>query len=166
MEQAIVGKATFSISKNGPEILVNGKLYRMELLERHQDEYIFLANGKKVRIMASDDGVAHDKRWDIWVNGRKYPVQLRDKLDMMLDKMGMNNAAAQSVKEVKAPMPGLVIDIMVAEGAVVKKEEPLLILEAMKMENVIKSPGEGVVKLIKVAKNKAVEKNDILITFE
>jgi acetyl/propionyl-CoA carboxylase alpha subunit len=166
MEQAIVGKTTFQISASGSQVSVNGKVYRMELLEKYPDEYVFLANGKKVRIIAGDDGVAHDKKWDIWVNGRKYPVQLRDNLDVLLHKMGMNNSAGQSVKELKAPMPGLVLDIMVEVGSTVKKDEPLLILEAMKMENVIKSPGDGVVKQVKAIKGKAVEKNDILITFE
>jgi biotin carboxyl carrier protein len=166
MQQAIVGGATFSIAHEGALVTVNGKSYKLELLERKRDEYVFLANGKKVRIMADDDGQALDKRWDIWVNGRKYSVQLRDKLDVLLDQMGMNKVSEQAVKELKAPMPGLVFDIKVKEGDEVKKDDPLLILEAMKMENIIKSPGNGVVKQIKVEKGKAVEKNDLLIVFE
>jgi biotin carboxyl carrier protein len=95
----------------------------------------------------------------------KYEVKLKDKFDLLLEKMGFNNSAILEVKDIKAPMPGLIIDIKVEEGIVVKKGDPLIILEAMKMENIIKSPGEGVVKKIQVKKGDSVEKNQILIQF-
>jgi biotin carboxyl carrier protein len=63
-------------------------------------------------------------------------------------------------------MPGLVISILVEEGQEVQKGDSLLILEAMKMENVIKAAGKGVVKSIKVQQKNAVEKNQILIEME
>jgi biotin carboxyl carrier protein len=60
-------------------------------------------------------------------------------------------------------MPGLVVNILVAEGDTIAKGDALLVLEAMKMENIIKSPGEGVVKKININKGQAVEKNQVLI---
>jgi biotin carboxyl carrier protein len=63
-------------------------------------------------------------------------------------------------------MPGMVLSVSVAEGQQVQKGDPLLVLEAMKMENVIKSPGEGTVKSIAVKAGAAVEKNALLIRFE
>jgi biotin carboxyl carrier protein len=62
-------------------------------------------------------------------------------------------------------MPGLILDIKVAPGDLVKKGDVVVILEAMKMENSIKSPGDGVVKDIKVALKQSVEKNQVLIQF-
>jgi biotin carboxyl carrier protein len=62
-------------------------------------------------------------------------------------------------------MPGLIVDIKVEAGQEVKKGDPILILEAMKMENIIKSPGDGVVKAIKVNPRDNVEKNQVLIQF-
>jgi biotin carboxyl carrier protein len=63
-------------------------------------------------------------------------------------------------------MPGLVLNIMAEEGQSVEKDTPLIILEAMKMENVIKSPAQGVVKKINAIKGQAVEKNAVLIEFQ
>jgi biotin carboxyl carrier protein len=71
-----------------------------------------------------------------------------------------------SVSEIKAPMPGLVLNIMVQEGDEVKKGDNLMILEAMKMENSIKSPIDGTVKNLKVATGDKLEKNQVMITFK
>ena len=65
--------------------------------------------------------------------------------------------------EIHAPMPGLVLEINVSEGQEVEKGDPLLILEAMKMENVIKAPGNGIIKKIHVEKGNPVEKNELLV---
>jgi len=77
----------------------------------------------------------------------------------------MNASVAGSLKEIKAPMPGLILDLKVAPGDQVQKGDVLLILEAMKMENSIKSPGDGVVKEVKVSLKQSVEKNQVLIQF-
>jgi biotin carboxyl carrier protein len=62
-------------------------------------------------------------------------------------------------------MPGLILSVAVAEGQEVKKGDPLLILEAMKMENVIKAPADATVKVIKVRKGDSVDKNQVLVLF-
>jgi acetyl/propionyl-CoA carboxylase alpha subunit len=100
------------------------------------------------------------------VNGRVYTITIKDRFDDLLKSLGMENAGVKKVKDVKAPMPGLVLDIMAAAGQTVQKDSPLLILEAMKMENVIKSPAEGVIKKVTAVKGTAVEKNAVLIEFE
>lgn len=99
------------------------------------------------------------------VNGNKYQLNVKDKYDELLKTLGLDNLNSNKVNEIKAPMPGLVLDIRVAEGATVKKGDPILVLEAMKMENIIKSPTDGVVKKINVKKGVAVEKNQVLIHF-
>ena len=77
----------------------------------------------------------------------------------------MDALASKKVNEVKAPMPGMVLNILVQEGAEVKKGDALLVLEAMKMENIIKSPCDGTVKRVAATKGTAVEKNQLLIQF-
>ena len=78
----------------------------------------------------------------------------------------MDNLLVTKVSDLKAPMPGLVLSIDVEVGKEVKKGDALLILEAMKMENVIKSPTDGVIKSIAVKTSQAVEKNQLLLNFE
>jgi biotin carboxyl carrier protein len=71
----------------------------------------------------------------------------------------------KKINEIKAPMPGLVLRIPINEGDSVSKGEGLLVLEAMKMENIIKSPGDVVVSKILVKPGQAVEKNQLLVSF-
>lgn len=106
------------------------------------------------------------KELAIRVNGSRYDVRLADTYDQLVRKLGLAVGSAQVVKDIKAPMPGLVLQINVKPGDAVEKDSPLLILEAMKMENVLKAPGSGTVKKVAVNKGQAVEKNQLLIEME
>jgi biotin carboxyl carrier protein len=86
-------------------------------------------------------------------------------MDLLLAKLGIEHSAESAVKDVKAPMPGLIIDIALEAGQEVKKGDTLLILEAMKMENVIKCPADGIVSKVHIKKGESVEKNQILVEF-
>ena len=101
----------------------------------------------------------------IKVNGTIYNVAAKDQYDLLLDKLGMSNLNNAKVSEVKAPMPGMVLKVFVKEGAEVKKGENLFVLEAMKMENIIKSPADVTVKTIKIKPGDKVEKGQVLIVF-
>lgn len=105
------------------------------------------------------------KTVELKINGRHHHLTLKDRFDLLLDKMGMSQANVQAINEVKAPMPGLIVAIKVEPGQEVKKGDPLLILEAMKMENILKSPGDGQIKSIQVNLRDNVEKNQVLILF-
>ena len=63
-------------------------------------------------------------------------------------------------------MPGLILEILVTKSVIVKKGDPIIILEAMKMENILTSPKDGVIKNIEVKTQQTVEKNNVLIRFE
>ncbi len=108
----------------------------------------------------------HSKRLTVSVNGRHFDLSLADRYDQIVTQLGFATTAVIDNKEITAPMPGLILDIMVAEGEDVKSGTPLLILEAMKMENVLKSTGEGTIKTIKVTKGQAVDKRQLLIELE
>lgn len=109
--------------------------------------------------------VKAEKRSVIKVNGTRYNVAVEDQYDLLLKQLGLDNMRTSKVQEIKAPMPGLVLNVMVQEGQEVNKGDNLLVLEAMKMENIIKSPSSGMVKKILVSKGMKVEKNEILIQF-
>ena len=106
-----------------------------------------------------------EKSFVIRVNGNKYTVQLKDKYDELLKELGMEMGSSAKVKELKAPMPGLVVDVRVKEGDEVKKGDALVVLQAMKMENILKCPADLVVKKIHVKKDATIEKNQLLISF-
>ena len=78
----------------------------------------------------------------------------------------MANLGGSKASKLKAPMPGKVLEVMVEVGQEVAKGEGLLILEAMKMENVLKAEDGGIVKSVNVSVGEAVEKNNVLIEFE
>ncbi|MFZ1616957.1 MAG: biotin/lipoyl-containing protein [Flavobacteriales bacterium] len=100
------------------------------------------------------------------IGGGTYTVALEDERTRLVQSLGLDKAKGTVVKELKAPMPGLVLKVLVKEGDAVKKNDPLLILEAMKMENVIKSTGDAVVKKIHALERSAVEKGQLLLSFE
>ena len=124
-----------------------------------------LKNNKAYRatLIAADH--AH-KTFSIEVNGSRYEVRIADRYDQLVEQLGLSTASAQRINDVKAPMPGLVLGIEVEAGQRVEKGQGLLILEAMKMENVIISPRKGVIKKVEVKQGEAVEKKRILLTFE
>lgn len=105
------------------------------------------------------------KSFSFRINGVDYTVGLKDKFDLLLEKMGLNSSVVGKVNLIKAPMPGLIIDLRVKEGDTVSAGDPLFILEAMKMENIITATGEGIVKAVHIKKGDSVEKNQVLIEF-
>lgn len=100
------------------------------------------------------------------INGELIDVELKDKFDLLLEKLGMAHLTNKKVNEIKAPMPGSILNVMVKEGETVSKDQPLVILEAMKMENVIKSPIDGEILKVHIQTGENVEKNHKMIEFK
>ena len=137
-----------------------------DIIELGDNQYhIILPDHRSFRaILLRSDLVA--KTFTFEVNGEQFVVNLKDKMDVLLEKMGISTAASNKIKDIKAPMPGLVLELKVAVGDALSKGDPVLILEAMKMENVLKAAGEGTVKSIDIKQGDAVEKGEILIHLE
>ena len=106
-----------------------------------------------------------EKTASIKVNGHTYSIAIKDRFDDLLHQLGLDNLQSSKVAELKAPMPGLVLSVLVKEGDEVKKGDNLFVLEAMKMENIIKSPADVTIKSIKIKPSDKVEKNQVLIQF-
>lgn len=107
-----------------------------------------------------------DKSVTLLHQSKKYTFKITEPLDELLKSMGLENALTPKISEIKAPMPGLVLDILVQPGDLVKKGDKILILEAMKMENAIKSPVDAVISEIHIQKGTAVDKNQSLVVFQ
>ncbi len=108
---------------------------------------------------------AADKTFHIKVNNNIYKVQVKDKFDVLLKELGLDVANSKKVTDLKAPMPGLVVEVAIEEGQEVKQGEKLIVLEAMKMENILKAPIDVTIKKVNVKKGNTVEKNEVLIIF-
>lgn len=160
-EVSLQGK-TYNVEKAGDTLLLNGQSIEHDTiwLDKHRMHLLINGKGYKVELLRSEgNGMI------IQVNGARFELQLRSELDLMLGKMGINISAAEKINELKAPMPGLVLRIMVEAGQEVQKGDPLLVLESMKMENVLKSPGPGIVDKIHATVGKTVEKGAVLLHF-
>ena len=91
---------------------------------------------------------------------------MKNETDLLLERLGMNTSSKKEVKELKAPMPGLVLEVLVEVGQEIEEGDALIVLEAMKMENILKAPSKAKIKSIEVDKGQALDKNAILIKFE
>ncbi len=100
------------------------------------------------------------------LNGSRYPVRIQSNLDLLIEDMGLNILEKKDAGDIYSPMPGLVIEVMVSEGDHVEEGQPLMILEAMKMENIIKSNGNGIVEKIEISQGQTIEKAQILISIK
>ncbi|AJA68130.1 biotin carboxyl carrier protein of oxaloacetate decarboxylase [Myroides odoratimimus] len=107
-----------------------------------------------------------DKNYTVNVNGNNYSVNIQTELDKLINQLGFSLNSTKQVNSIKAPMPGLILDILVTVGQEVAENDNLLILEAMKMENNLSSPRAGIIKSINVTKGATVDKGLVLIEFE
>ncbi|MGJ8593567.1 MAG: acetyl-CoA carboxylase biotin carboxyl carrier protein subunit [Aquaticitalea sp.] len=107
-----------------------------------------------------------EKKYTIKINNNSYIVDIHNDLDELIKSLGFEVGASKKVNDIKAPMPGLILEMSITIGQEVKENDTILILEAMKMENVLTSPRDGVIKSIAANKGDAVEKNQLLVEFE
>jgi len=149
---------------NGLKGTINGNSFLIDLLESGKDKFHLLYQNRSININVIS--VADDRKSaQLQLNGKTLEVSLQDSFDLLLKNLGISAGQAKKVNEIKAPMPGLVLRLEASEGALIKKGEALLVLEAMKMENIIKAPEDVTVGRIHVEKGQAVEKNQLLISF-
>lgn len=107
-----------------------------------------------------------EKRYGLKVNGIKVNLKVETEMDLLIQRLGMNKLQEASANDVLAPMPGLILDVLVNEGDYIHEGDKLLVLEAMKMENLLRAPGAGTIKSIKVSKGDKVDKNQLLLVID
>ena len=160
----INGRYTYNISSDKDAVFVDEQAIVFDLQEAGANRiHLIKDNRSYLAELISFD--PHTKSGAIKVNSNIYHFNAKDQYDELLEKLGMDKLSTNIISDLKAPMPGMVLKIAVQEGQEVKKGENLLILEAMKMENIIKSPADVTVGSLKIQAGDKVEKNQILITF-
>jgi acetyl/propionyl-CoA carboxylase alpha subunit len=155
--KAIVNGHVFFFTRAQVEAidLVATNTTRLHVIHNHQSV--------NAQVTATD---ATGKNLTIDIAGETFTVAIKDELDQLLEQMGWNAAAAKKVKEIKAPMPGLVLEVSVTDGQEVHDGDRIVILEAMKMENSIIVHVNATIKKVMVAAGQAVEKGQVLVELE
>lgn len=155
------------------QVLTNGEtkdidtqhLADLDIVSTGPGQYHLLQNGKRYEVEVLDLNLT-EKTMLLLVNGQKVNLEIKDQHDLLVQRLGLSKVKLVLDKEIKAPMPGLIVDVLVAPGATVEKGTPLLILEAMKMENMLKATGDGVVQSVLINKGQTVDKNQVLIALD
>src|SRR4051812_14991728 len=157
-------KKEYRVEKSNDKLLIDGEQIDADIQRLNANSYHIINNLKsyKAEVISFDK---ETKTAQIKVNGNIYTVTAQDQFDILLDQLGLSSLNAAKVSEIKAPMPGLVLKVFVTEGSGVKKGDNLFILEAMKMENIIKSPADVTVKTVKIKPGDKVEKGQVLLLF-
>lgn len=138
---------------------------QLDLISVKDDEFHLLKDNQSYKVLVKERDFLN-KKYIVEINGTTYKVDIESKLDELIKQMGFESGASKKVNQLKAPMPGLVLDITVKEGQEVNQGDSIIILEAMKMENSLTAPMSGKIKSITVNKGQAVDKGQLLIEFE
>ena len=140
-------------------------LKKFDVIQDNTNHFHVVNNNEsyKIEIVQSE---FQKKTYQICVNGNKYSVQIKDELDQLISQLGLTINGKQKDSNVKAPMPGVILEIQVKDGQKVAEGDALMVLEAMKMENILTAPKDGIIKLINIEKGVTVEKGELLIEME
>ncbi len=158
-------KFKVNVNENLSFNITEQEILNLDALPTSKKTYHILKENKPfyAEIVDSD---FYSKKYTVKVNNSTYEAVISDDLDLLIKEMGFSRGSIKNIGAIHAPMPGLILEINVELGQTIKKDDPLLILEAMKMENVIFSPRAGTIKSIAVNRGEAVEKKQLLIEFE
>jgi len=165
MLRITLNQQEYLFDKKAETVMLNGHAVNADVVKLDKNKFHVIINNSSynIELLAKDENA---KNQIILVNGQKQIVEIKDKYDDLLKQLGMDKLMGNKANLLKAPMPGLVLKVLVTEGQAVKKGDGLLILEAMKMENIIKASTDGMVKKIHIEEKNIVDKNQKMIEFE
>lgn len=163
LQATVNNKNTYSISGEDGKWVLNDTDANLDIQFQPNGLISVLYNNKSFTATLEKLDVK-SKEMVLKIDGQAYSVAIKEPIDQLLSSMGLDLKAMKKAEPVKAPMPGMILKVLVEPGQQINKGDGLLILEAMKMENVLKAAGDGVIDQICVSKGDAVEKNHIMIT--
>ncbi len=161
--RALVGDRSFDLVFDDGRLLLDGQPVAYTFEQVTDGYYTLLLDGKSypVVLVAGADGQVR-----AYLDGRPFDVQVKDKRALLMERFGLQDAAAAAQRTVRAPMPGLVLRVLVEPGRHVHPGDGLVVLEAMKMENELRAQTEGVIRSVHVTAGEGVGKNALLLEFE
>lgn len=158
--QILIGDRAFDIDLD--RLSIDGQPAEVAFERVADDTYHLLLDGRSFTFTAErqPDGTLR-----LTHGGRSLAARVKTERDLLLEQFGLDAGAEASVAELRAPMPGLVVSVLVEPGQPVEAGAGLVVLEAMKMENELKAAAAGTVAEVHVAPGSAVGKNELLISF-
>ncbi|HXS37683.1 MAG TPA: biotin/lipoyl-containing protein [Flavipsychrobacter sp.] len=156
---------SFNVRQEEGQWYLNNSPVNVDIQQQPNGLISILYNNKSYTALIEKKD-AKNKELTLRIDGQVYKIGIKEPIDQLLASMGMDLKAMQKAEPVKAPMPGMVLRILVEPGQQINKGDGLVILEAMKMENILKAASNAIVKAIKVNERTAVEKGTVLIELE
>jgi len=145
---------------NGQSFLTSaGKKLNISFQEKGSNRYLLIQDNHTYNINVD----TNEQGFEVWVDGLPFQVQVLDEHTKKMREVIKSQHVGQTVKTIMAQIPGLIVKVMVKKGTMVKNGEPLLILEAMKMENVIKAPCDGQVQEVLVSAKETTRQGQLLL---
>lgn len=158
-------KFTVTVNENLNFDLSESQVHNFDLVKLTNTKYHALLKNQSFHIQVLEKNF-FAKKYTVVINSNTYTVKIGSELDKLINHMGFTIGSSIVETNIKAPMPGLILDLSVKEGQTVKAGETLLILEAMKMENAITAQKDSVIGTIHVKSGQSVEKGHLLIELQ
>ena len=165
LQLTVNDKNTFTVNQEDGHLEINNAVADWDASWQPNGLISVLYNGKSYTAIIENTDLKN-KEISLRINGQLYKTTIKEPIDLLLSNMGLDMKAMQKAEPVKAPMPGMVLKILVTPGQQINKGDGLVVLEAMKMENILKATHAATVKAIKVSERTAVEKGTVLIELE
>lgn len=161
--RALVGERAFDIVFDEGRLRIDGEAVEYAFEPVSEGYFSLLIDGRSLPVVVEE---TPGGRLRVTIAGREVDVTVQDEKALLLERFGLNESSGPAERALHAPMPGLVLSVMVEPGQTVQPGDGLLVLEAMKMENELRAHTDGVVKALHVTPGDAVGKNALLLEFE
>lgn len=160
-----IGDHTFevTIDDEASVAFVNDKKMPFKIVIQKNGRILFRSGTKLHKI---DNITIEGQSVSFSIDGKFVETTVKDDQDLLLEKLGFSTVSSGSAGKLNAPMPGKILELLVQEGDNVEAGQPVIILEAMKMENELKAPASGTIVSLDVSQNDNVEKNQSLLEIE
>lgn len=156
----------YTINSDGNSLILDGKKYKLASHPISKQIIVLIDEAGSTSEAVIQDIDADKKKVKLLLHQKELVVEILEPIDQKMLALGIDTKKLSKVKNIKAPMPGLILKTLVEEGENVKEGDPLFVLEAMKMENVFKAPEDVKIKNILIKEGETVDKNQELITFD
>ena len=159
MLQVRLGDTTYTFDRTNGALTLDGAPLDARLEHLSANTVLLVLDGRPHVLTVERQGA----QATITVGGHILEAEIKDATALLLERFGVGDAGAAAEREVRAPMPGLVLRVLVEPGQRIEEGQGLLVLEAMKMENELHAPAAGTVAAVHVKPGEAVGKSDLLI---